>query len=322
MTGVYITGKIPDEGIYLLRKKGYKVEINDSSKKLTQDELKAVFSKFDAIITLLTDLVDNEVIGSASPKLKIISNYSAGFDNVDVLSASRRGVVTTNTPGVAGEAVSEHTFALILACRKRILAGDKYVRLGKFTGFDSTAFVAPQLRGETIGIIGLGKIGMNVGRMAYEGFRMNILYHDILRYEDFEILTEAKFTNLEHLLKKADVVTIHCPLTSATYHLIGKEQLELMKKSAILINTSRGRIVDEKALIWALGENKIAAAGLDVFENEPFVSHELTTLGNVVLTPHVASATLETRTAMAKIAAQNIIDVFEGRTPAGLIKVG
>lgn len=322
MPSVFITAKIPDVGASLLRKRGFRVKVGDSNRNLTKEQLKETFGKYEGVITLFTDIIDEDVLTNASPKLKIISNFAVGFDNIDVLTAKRRGIVVTNTPGVAGESVAEHTFMLILACAKRLIEADKYVRRGQFGRWDPTAFLSPQIWGKTLGIVGLGRIGTYVGHIAYGGFRMRILYYDIVRSEDFEMLTEAKQTSLDHLLKESDIVTLHLPLSPGTKHLIGKKELEMMKNTAILVNTSRGALVSERALIWALSAKKIAAAGLDVFEHEPQIPGELKTLSNVVLTPHIASATVETREAMARIAAQNIIDVFEGRTPFGLVKVG
>ena len=321
MRKVYITTKIPDLASRQLSKKGYHVDVNEKGRELNRHELMDVFSKYDAVITTVNNKVDDEIIDAASVNLKIIANYAVGFDNIDVLHAKRHGIVVTNTPGVAGESVAEHTFALILACAKKLLAADKFVRLGKFHKWDPLGFLGPQLWGMTIGIVGLGRIGTYVGNIAYGGFKMKILYHDVVRSEDFEMLTEAKFCRLEALLKEADIVTIHVPLLPSTHHLIGRTELSLMKPGAILINTSRGPVVDEKALISALSSKKIAAAGLDVFEHEPSIGHELTTLSNVVLTPHIASATLETRDLMAKLAAENVIAVFEGKNPPGLVSV-
>lgn len=322
MPSVFITAKIPEVGASLLRKKGFRVKINDSERNLTKEQLKEVLAKYDGVVTLFTDRIDENLLAAASGKLKIISNFAVGFDNIDVLAAKRKGIVVTNTPGIAGESVAEHTFMLILACVKRLIEADKYVRRGQFVKWDPLAFLSPQIWGKTIGIVGLGRIGTYVGHIACGGFRMRILYYDVVRSEDFEMLTEAKRVNLDHLLKESDIVSLHVPLNSQTKHLIGKKELEMMKNTAILVNTSRGAVVDEEALIWALSEKKIAAAGLDVYEHEPEIPHELKTLSNVVLTPHIASATVETREVMAKIAAQNIIDVFEGRTPFGLVKVG
>lgn len=320
MPSVYVTSKIPEEGLTALRQKGFNVEVNSEVDSLMKEQLRTLFSKYEAVITLVTDKIDADVLSAASSKLKIISNYGVGYDNIDVIDAKRRGIIVTNTPGVASESVAEHTFMLILACAKQLISADKFVRLGKYTKWDPYAFVSPQVWGKTIGIVGLGRIGTFVGQIAKNGFRMNILYFDVTRSEDFELICEAKFADIETILKESDFVTLHVPLNDKTRHLISRKEFGLMKKTAVLINTARGSIVDEAALVEALSEHKIAAAGLDVFEHEPEIAHELLTMENVILTPHVASATIETRVAMSKIAAQNIIDVFEGKEPIGLIK--
>ena len=321
MPKVYITSTIPDLAAKILKKAGATVRVNENGKPISRDELKKVFAEYDAVLSSVVDKIDDDVLSCASPCLKIIANYAVGFDNIDVLAAKRRGIVVTNTPGVACEAVAEHAFALILACKKRLIVADKYVRTGKFKSFEAMLYVSPQLWGSTIGIVGLGRIGTYVGHMAYSGFKMNIIYHDITRSQDFEMLTEAKQMPLVDLLRRSDVVTLHVPLTPTSRHLIGRRELRMMKEDAIFINTSRGAVVDEEALTLALREKWIAGAGLDVYEHEPIVPHALTTLGNVILTPHIASATSECRDVMAKIAAQNIIDVFDGKTPFGLVRV-
>ncbi len=320
MPSVFVCSKIPEEGLTMLRQKDFVVEVNQGLEELTKDGLKQIFSKFDAVITLVTNKIDGDVVGAGGSNLKIVSNYGVGFDNIDLEACRKKGITVTNTPGVASESVAEHTFMLFLACAKQVVEADKFVRLGKYKNWDPYAFVSPQLWGKTIGIIGLGRIGTFVGHIAYQGFKMSILYHDLSRSEDFELLTEAKYSDLATILGEADYVTLHVPLNEATRHLISRKEFSLMKKTAILVNTARGPIVDEDALIWALSEKKIAAAGLDVFEHEPQISSELLSLPNVIVTPHSASATLETRIAMSKISAQNIIDTFDGKEPFGLIK--
>ena len=321
MHKVFITGQIEENGTELLKKKGIKVDVLHPGKILTGAYLREIFASYNGVITMVTNKIDEKVLESASPELRIIANYGVGFDNIDVLTARRRGIIVTNTPGVASESVAEHTFALILACSKKLIEADRFVRQGHYHGFDPKAFLSRQVWGQTIGIVGLGKIGTYVGHIAYSGFKMNILYHDIARSEDFEMLTEATFTDMPILLKRADIVTVHAPLTAHTHSLIGKEEFKKMKNTAIFINTARGPIVNQDALVWALKEGEILAAGLDVFEDETDIPSELKILPNVVLTPHSASATFETREAMSRIAAQNVIDVFEGKTPFGLITV-
>ncbi len=321
MNTVFIFGQIEDVGIELLKKAGFRVDVADTGSRISKEYIKQVFEKYDAVISMVSTKIAEEELKSASEKLKIIANYAVGFDNIDVLGANRKGIIVTNTPGVAGESVAEHTFALISACAKRIIEADRFVRQGKYSTWDPKAFLSPQIWGKTIGIVGLGRIGNYVGNIAFGGYKMKVLYHDVTRSEDFEMLTESTYVSLHNLLKESDFVTLHAPLTTHTHHLIAKEELKLMKKTAILINTARGAIIDETALIWALKAGEIAGAGLDVYEEENNIPHELRVLANVVLTPHIASATYETREKMSKIAAQNIIDVFAGRRPVGLVKV-
>lgn len=320
MPKVYVCDPIPENGILLLKRNGFDVDINHSGKDLTREGLKKVVKEYDAVITFLTNKVDEEVIKSASKKLKIISNFTVGFDNLDVEAINAKGIIVCNTPGVASESVAEHTFALILALNKKLFEQDKFVRDGKYTRWDPTLFLSHQVWGQTIGIIGLGRIGMFVGQVASQGFRMKILYFDPKKAEDFELLTGANYLTVEEILKDADVVSLHIPLTEKTRHLIGRKELKMMKKTALLINTARGPIIDEEALIWALAEGEIAGAGLDVYENEPEISTSLLKSTKVVLTPHTASGTFETRLQMSRIAAQNIIDVFSGKDPLGLLR--
>lgn len=303
-----------------MRSKGFDVQTNEQYRNLTKRELIDIFTKYDAAITLMTDKIDKDVLSAASKKLKVVANYAVGYDNIDLAFAAKKNIIVCNTPGVASESVAEHTFLLILACAKKIIAADKFVRIGKYQRWDPMVFLSSQIWGKTIGIIGLGRIGTFVARIAYAGLRMKILYFDIAPSEDFELLTEAKYASVEELLKESDIVTLHCPLTAKTRHLISKKELKIMKNTAILVNTSRGAIINQEDLIWALKNNEIAAAGLDVFEHEPEIPHELTVLDNVVLTPHIASATVETRLSMAKISAENIISVFEGKEPFGLVR--
>lgn len=320
MPRVYICDPIPENGILLLKHNGFEVDVNHSGKDLSREGLKKVFSDYDAIITLLTNKIDEEIVKYSSKKLKVIANFTVGFDNLDVKAINSKGIIACNTPGVASESVAEHTFALILALNKKLLDQDKFVREGKYKRWDPTLFLSHQIWGQTIGIIGLGRIGTFVSQVASQGFRMKILYFDPKKAEDFELLTGAKYLSVEEILKEADIVSLHIPLTENTKHLIGKKELKMMKKTAILINTARGPIVDEEALVWALDEGEIAGAGLDVYEFEPEITPALLTSAKVVLTPHTASGTFETREQMSRIAAQNIIDVFAGKEPLGLIK--
>lgn len=318
MAKVFVARPIPEVGVEMLKEK-HEVVINPENKVLSKEELKSAVKGVDAILSLLTDKIDEEVLESAGDQLKIIANYAVGFDNIDVEAAKQRNVLVTNTPGVLTEAVVEHAIALMFAAAKSIVEADKYIRSGKYKQWEPKGFLGPQLTGKTLAVVGLGRIGSMVAEVAHNGLKMNILYHDVKRNEEFESKVDAKYGELDEVLKQADVVSIHVPLLPATKHLINKEKLSLMKSSAILINTSRGPVVDEKALIEALSSKQIWAAGLDVFENEPQLSPGLSDLPNVVVTPHTASATFEARDAMSKIAAENILAALESQTPSNLV---
>lgn len=320
---IFITRKIPDSGINKLKEKGYEIEISPFDKVLTKEELiLAIKDKnFDALLCLLTDKIDKEIIDAAGANLKIIANYAVGFDNIDVKYAKEKRILITNTPDVLTNTVAEHTFALMLTISHRIAEADKFVREGKYQGWAPELLLGSDLFGKTIGIVGLGRIGARVAYQAVRGFDAKIIYHDVKRNENFEKEFSATYKEkLEDLLKEADYVTLHVPLLPSTRHLINGEKLELMKSTAYLINTSRGPIIDEKALVEALEKNVIKGAALDVFENEPNLTPGLIDLPNVVLTPHIASATYETRSKMSALAAENIIAALEGKTPPNLVK--
>ena len=308
---VFVTRQIPKKGIQLLRKH-FLVKVYLKDQTIPRKELLKEVKQCDALLSLLTEKIDQEVL-SANPNLKVVSNYAVGYDNVDIKAATSRGIPVCNTPGVLENAVAEHTFALMLALCKRIAEADQFVRAGKYKRWEPMLLLGTELEGKTIGIVGLGRIGAGVARRAGRGMGVNVLYHDIRRNKDFEKEYQARYVSLSELLKKSDFVSLHVPLLPSTRHLIGKKELAMMKKTAYLINTSRGPVVDEKALVKALQKKQIAGAGLDVYENEPKLTLGLTKLKNVILTPHTASATIEARTAMSELAAQNIIDVLQGR---------
>jgi len=308
---VFVTQKIPLKGIELLRRH-FLVKVYSKGQVIPRKELLKEIRNCDALLCLLTDKVDQEVL-VANPRLKVVSNYAVGYDNIEVQAATKLGIPVCNTPGVLEDAVAEHTFALILAISKRIVEADQFVRAGKYRRWEPMLLLGTELKGKTIGIVGLGRIGAGVAERAKKGMGVNVLYHDIKRNKEFEKEYQATFVSLPGLLKKSDFVSLHVPLLPSTRHLIGKKELMLMKKTAFLINTSRGPVIDEKALAWALQKKQIAGAGLDVYENEPRINPFLTKLKNTILTPHTASATVEARTAMSELAAQNIIDVLQGR---------
>ncbi len=274
----------------------------------------------DAIISSVSDQMSDAVLTAAGTNLKVVANYAVGYDNIDLAAAERWQIVVTNTPGVLTEAVAEHTFALMLAVARRVVEGDQFMRDGKYEYWLPLGFLGPQLWGKTLGVVGLGRIGSWLADMASSGLRMKILYSGPRRDEEAEMKFGAKHRELDTLLKEADIVSIHTPLTKETHHLIGGRELKLMKPTAILINTSRGPVVDEAALIEALESKSIGGAGLDVFEHEPKISAHLKRLSNVVLTPHIASATNEARVAMAEIAAKNVLAVLAGKPPLTPVK--
>ena len=320
MPKIYVTRSISEEGIELLKKKGFQVDINPEDKVLSRDELKKAVSGYDGLLCLLTDKIDGEVLDAAGKQLKIVANYAVGYDNIDIKAAAERKIYVTNTPGVLTEAVAEHTFALLMSVAKRMVEAGDFVRAGKYKQWEPKGFLGPQIWGKTIGIVGLGRIGSFVAQIAHGGFNMEVLYHDVTKNEEFEMRFSAKYREMPELLRESDFVTIHVPLLPETHHLIGAKELGTMRESAILVNTSRGPVVDEIALVEALKSKKIAGAGLEVYEHEPDLTAGLADLPNVALTPHTASATNEARSGMSRIAAENIIAALEGKTPPNLVK--
>lgn len=323
MPKIFVTRPIPKIGVDMLKIKKYDVVINEKaeSRAATKDELIAGAKDADAILSILTDRIDGEVMDAGLPTLKIVANYAVGFDNIDLEAAKQRKIMVSNTPGVLTNTVAEHTFSLMLSIAHRISEGDRFSRAGKYHAWGPNMLLGTDLSGKTLGIVGLGRIGSRVAYHAAKGFGMNVLYTDLRPNADFEKEFGAQYVEkIDDLLPLCDCVSIHVPLLDSTRHLINESRLRIMKRSAYLINTSRGPIIDEKALASALLKGVIRGAAIDVFEFEPEIVPELKLLDNVILTPHIASATEETRNKMAEIAAQNIIEALEGRTPPNLIK--
>jgi len=315
---VFITRRIPEEGIKMIMEH-CETEVSDFDGVLPREMLLEKVKNKDGILCLLTDTIDKEVIDAAGPKLKVISNYAVGFNNIDVEEATRRGIMVTNTPGVLTETTADLAWALMMSIARRIVEADKFVRAGKFRGWEPLLLLGTDVYGATLGIIGFGRIGQAMARRAL-GFNMKVIYYDLQRApSQVEKELGASYRTLPELLSEADFVTIHVPLTPQTHHLIGEKELKMMKKEAYLINTARGPIVDEKALVRALQEKWIRGAALDVFENEPEVEPELLKLDNVVLAPHIGSATYATRTKMATMAAENLIKALQGEIPPNLV---
>ncbi len=312
---VLVTHRIPESGIRLLREKNLSVTVLPEN-SLTKKELIAKLreKQYQGLLCLLTDIIDEEVL-DAAVQMKVIANYAVGFNNIDVAAAKKRGIAVTNTPGILTNTVAEHTVALILAATTRLPEADAFVRAGSFVGWKPTLFLGRDITEKKLGIIGAGRIGSRVAEMLFRGFAMQILYNDVRQNAVLEDTCNATFLAApEDVLRDADIVSIHLPLLESTKHFINSARLSLMKPTAVLVNASRGPIVDEDALVQALTNGTIFAAALDVFEHEPRISKKLRSLPNVILTPHTASASVETRSRMAVVAAENIIAVLHGGT--------
>jgi glyoxylate reductase len=309
-----VTNRLPETALAALWAAG-ELRIDERTEAIPRADLLTLVAGADAILSLLHDRIDEELLEAAGPRLRCVANVAVGYDNVDVAAAARRGVVVTNTPGVLDDATADLTMALILAATRRVAEGDRLIRAGRDWTWGMSFMLGSDLRGKLLGIVGLGGIGRRVAERA-RAFGMEIAHHQRSQAPaEVEAALGAKRMPFEQLLESADVLTLHCPLTPETHHLIGAAQLQAMKPTAVLVNAARGPVVDEQALAGALAAGEIAAAGLDVYEREPRVEPALLALENVVLSPHLGSATVETRTAMAELAARNAISVLRGEGP-------
>jgi len=316
---VYVTRELPERGMKIIKER-FDAEVWPEYGPPPKTEIIRKARDVDALVTLLSDKIDAEVF-DAAPKLKIVAQMAVGFDNIDVAEATRRGIYVTNTPGVLTETTADFAWALLMAIARRVVEADRYVRSGQWkVSWHPSMLLGRDVYGATLGIVGAGRIGTAVARRA-KGFNMKILYYDVVPMPpEIEKELDAKRVDLDTLLKESDFVSIHVPLIKETYHLINEEKLKLMKKTAYLINNSRGPVVDEKALYKALKEGWIAGAALDVFEQEPTpLDNPLLKLDNVVVAPHISSASYETRSRMAEMVAENLVAFFEGRTPPNLV---
>lgn len=328
MKRLFLTRRIPALGLDMLKTRtDLTVDMYPEDRIISREDLLRGVEGADAIATILTDKIDAEVMDAAGQQLKLIANYAVGFDNVDLEAAKARNIMVTNAaaPEIS-ESVAEHTIALIFALAHRIVEGDEFARSGRYQGWGPQLLLGGDVIGKTIGIIGTGAIGASVAKRFHVGFGVNVIYHDIKRNEKLEAEMGARYVELDELLRTSDYVSIHVPLLPSTRHLIGERELNMMKKSAFLINTSRGPIVDEHALVNALSQNVIGGAGIDVYECEPSLACDiedaraLRSLTNVVLTPHTASATRETRDAMSRQVALNVLAFLDGVTPPNLVR--
>jgi lactate dehydrogenase-like 2-hydroxyacid dehydrogenase len=314
---VYVSRLIPQEGLDIVRA-ACDAEVNSDDKPLSQPELIDKVKGKEGLLCLLTDEI-NDAILAASPQLKVIANVAVGFNNIDVQAASRRKILVTNTPGVLDDTTADFTWCLLLASARRLAEAERYARAGKYTGWGITLLCGEDVFGKTLGICGLGRIGRGVAKRA-KGFEMRILYADAVPAPDeVECELGAQFVDKETLFREADFVTLHVPLLPETHHYVSVKELKLMKKTAHLINASRGPVIDELALVQALRERWIAGAGLDVYEHEPQLTPGLTELDNVTLAPHIASASVDTRTKMAVMAATSLVEALQGRRPPNLV---
>jgi glyoxylate reductase len=314
MSRVVVTGRIPETALEKLRAE-HEVDAWSGPESIGREELLHRVAGADAVVSLLTERIDAELLDAAGPQLKVVANVAVGYDNIDVPACTERGIVATNTPGVLTEATADIALGLILTATRRLGEGERLIRSGQAWKWGMFFLLGSSLQGKTLGIVGMGGIGQATARRA-KAFGMEIVYQS--RSEiDPAIAAElgARRVELDELLAISDVVSLHCPYGPATHHLIGAAQLASMKGSAYLVNTARGPIVDEAALASALRDGQIAGAGLDVFENEPSVHPGLLELENVVLVPHLGSATVETRTAMAMLAADNTLAVLSDERP-------
>jgi glyoxylate reductase len=313
---IFVTRKIPEPGLAVLRKE-FIVEVNPLDRVLKKEEIIAGIKGKDGLLCLLTDQIDADVI-NAEPNLKMIASYAVGYNNIDIAVATKCGIPVSNTPGVLTETTAELAWALLFSVARRIVEGDTFTREGNFKGWAPMLMLGQDVSHKTLGVIGTGRIGAAFA-LKSKGFHMNVLYTDEQRNEQLEQELGAKKVPLSQLLKESDFISIHVPLTKNTHHLIDEEQLRMMKKTAVLINTARGSIINEKALVKALTEQWIFGAGLDVYEYEPELSEELKRLKNVVLQPHIGSGTIETRTKMALMAAENMMIGLKGGIPPNCV---
>ncbi len=317
---VLVTGRLPGEVMAVI-KKAHRVEAHGEDRPMERQRLLDMVGDKEGLLCMITDRIDEEVLDRA-PNLKMIANLAVGYDNIDVPAATVRGIPVSNTPGVLTDATADITFALILSTTRRVVEGDRKTRAGEFRFWAPLHFLGREVSGKTLGIIGMGRIGRAVAKRA-KGFDMQLLYHSRRRLEVFEEKElGVVYADFNDLLEQSDFVSLHVPLTDKTHHLIGLRELRTMKPSAYLINTSRGPVVDEEALVEVLREGKIGGAGLDVYENEPALTPGLTALSNVVLLPHVGSATIETRTGMGLKAAANLLTGLTGKRPPDCLNPG
>ena len=308
---IFVTREIPEAGIRLLKNKGFEVAVYKKDQPIPKNDLKKAIKNCDGLISMLSDKIDKEAV-DLMKNCKVIANYAVGFNNIDVDYATSKGIVVTNTPDVLTDSTADLTIALVLACARKISESEKLVRDKKFVGWKPKLFLGMELRNKYFGILGAGRIGTEVAKRAHS-FGCKIIYYSNSKNDFLESELKAKKMSLNSILNKSDIISLHLPLNKNSYNLLNEERLKLLKSSAILINTARGEILDESYLIKMLNQNKIASAGFDVYQKEPNLNTEFYKLKNVVLLPHIGSATVEARNNMSLLAAKNVIAVLSGK---------
>ena len=315
---VFLSRELPAAVMVALRER-CDLTANPESRVLDKAELIAATTGMDGLLCLLTDTIDAEVL-DIQPRLKVVSNYAVGFNNVDVLAATKRDIPITNTPGVLTETTADFAFALLMAVARRVVEGDRYTRAGKYKEWAPLLMIGADIHGKTLGLVGAGRIGLAMARRA-RGFSMRVLYSDVHPAPaDQAKELGLERVSLEELLAQADIVSVHAPYMPETHHLIGAPQLAQMRATAFLINSARGPLVDEPALVAALRDGRIAGAGLDVYEHEPALTPGLAELDNVTLTPHLGSSTAPAREAMGRLVAESVLAALAGQTPPNLVE--
>jgi len=311
---VYVTRRLPQPALDIIRPIADFTLWDREDVPPSREVLLREVTQVDGLLSLLTDRIDGEVM-DAAPRLRVVSNFAVGFDNIDIPAATQRRIVVTNTPEVLTETVADFAFCLMLAAARRLVEGDRYARDGKWKTWEPLLLAGQDMYRATLGLIGLGRIGSAVARRA-KGFEMRVMYYDPFRREDLEQSLQIEYRPFTYVLRQADFISVHVPLSEQTRHLIGRDQFSMMKPTAVFVNTSRGPVVDQQALAEALAARRIFAAGIDVFEREPVPTDDpLLAMGNAIVAPHIASASIPTRIRMATLAAENLVAVLQGKRP-------
>ncbi|TMJ09778.1 MAG: D-glycerate dehydrogenase [Bacillati bacterium ANGP1] len=311
---VYVTRRLPQPALDIIRPIADFTLWDREDIPPSRQVLLREVTQVDGLLSLLTDRIDGEVM-DAAPRLRVVSNFAVGFDNIDIPAATQRRIVVTNTPEVLTETVADFAFCLMLAAARRLVEGDRYARDGKWKTWEPLLLAGQDMYRATLGLIGLGRIGSAVARRA-KGFEMRVMYYDPFRREDLEQSLQIEYRPFTDVLRQADFISVHVPLSEQTRHLIGRDQFSMMKPTAVFVNTSRGPVVDQQALAEALAARRIFAAGIDVFEREPVPTDDpLLAQGNAIVAPHIASASIPTRIRMATLAAENLVAVLQGKRP-------